>query len=335
MTSRPSVLLIVLLAVAGSNPASSAASSAVPTAASDPPDRAHLVLEARWWVPAALDTGFDYAFVDPVGGLSGGGEIRRVDPVRDSIPCLSAAYRLPSGALVGVAAWESRSSGAAATGFIEARVGALLASPDFAIGRSLVDDARATIDVRGSSFEVFAQWRAVQSERSALDLRIAARAFRFERKAVVEYVATRNGLALTEFVQMSADSRGVGPAAAILARYRPVRRVALRGVLGLGVGIGDAEGQTSDRAFIDGELDRLTLVDRNGTRRSFLQVDGGLGVDVDLARGWTISVAYDYSRWSGVSQGQRFIDDVSQNTTIPVNDDVTFAGLSLSLRWEF
>jgi len=114
-----------------------------------------------------------------------------------------------------------------------------------------------------------------------------------------------------------------------------VGRATFRGEIGLAVPVGDLKGDLTDAAFVNGSFDRSTVVSRPGTRRAFTQFDGSVGVSVKLASRLEASFSYLYSEWPGVSVSQRFVDDVSQNTTLPIEQDAVFEGYAFGLGYEF
>ncbi len=289
-----------------------------------------------WWATAgSLDT--DYAYVDPTGSLSGGGEVQSLSYERKAVARVRAGWRLGEGGPVVSASFlEHEVVGHAETGLQPGRVGALLASPDFAIGRSLADSATDDSRARGTQVDVDLAWEAAAGHRARVELAAGLRLFRFERTTTVTYEATDfSGSDLLEIVRTSSDARGIGPKAAATFGYEVTRRVLFSAQLGLALPVGDIEAEGTDSAFVDGSFDRATEVTRRGTRRAFLQLDGDIGVEGGIARGLSASLSYRFSYWSGVAKGQRFVDDVSQNTTLPGEENVSIEGFALGLRYEF
>lgn len=289
-----------------------------------------------WWV-APHNAEVDYAFVDQSGSLSGGGELTTLEHDRVGVPRLVAGWqpsRTDLPAVVG-RLWEYDDEATSSTGEHASQVGALLAAPDFAISRSLVDSAEAASHVRASSVEVLADWRLDLAPRSRLQLGAGVCWMRFERALAVTYRALRFGTQLEERVTWSSDAQGFGPLARVRFDHRVGRRVRLGTALALAVPVGDLESASRDAAFEDGALDRATEVRRSGTRRAFVQYDLAVLAEVHLGGGWFAEAAWETAWWSSVLLEQRFVDDVSQNTTLAREADVVFEGGRVGVVYRF
>ncbi len=305
---------------------------AFPARADEPAPGLELVLDGWWMAPRGAER--DYAFVAPEGGLSGGGEIRALVPERDLVPALRAGWRFPGPGApqLRLTAWEQETRAAAATGLNPRAVGALLASPDFAIGRSLVDEAAAQSSLRATLVQLEAVWTVAPAAGLAFEAAAGVRAFRFEESYTVRYAANLSGVAAEEIVTSVSDARGLGPCTALGARYG-------RGAWSLSAGfaaafaVGDLEGSALDTALLDGTFDRATAVLRPATRTGFVQLGGQVGGSVRLAPRWTLEASYRFEWWPQVRREARFVDDVSQNTAVETGRAVVFEGLALGVRF--
>jgi hypothetical protein len=296
-----------------------------------------VVLQIEMFHAAPRNLSLDYAFFDPGGSLSGGGEVQTLAIGGRPETRLRFDWRPAGtgGASVGATLWEFDGAADAATGDRPAMIGALLASPDFAIGRSLVDSAEATTRVRGTLLDADLSWPAGPAGPAVLRFCAGLRAFRFEQLYTVIYRAVRSGNNLEEFVTARNEARGLGPRGGVSFGYRLGRRVLVGGEIALALAIGEIEAEAGDTAFINGSLDRATRSQRPGTRRTFTHLDGAFRVEVLLAPRVALVVSHVYSAWSGVAVGERFVDDVSQNTALTVEQDVVFVGSTAGLRLIF
>lgn len=290
---------------------------------------------AAWWAAAgSLDT--DYAFVDPSRSLSGGGEVQSLSYDRRGTVRLRAGWRFAGGPVVSATLFEHEAAGRAATGMRPGQVGALLASPDFAIGRSLVDSASSESRVRATEIGVDLAWEVAAGRQGKLEVAAGIAVFRFERATAVTYEAADfSGQDLLEIVNVSTDARGIGPRVAAAFAYPASGRAGFFASAGLGLFVGDLEATATDSAFVDGAFDRATVVSRPGTRRTFPAFDGAVGVRGRVAGALSAFLEYRLSYRSHVARGQRFVDDVSQNTTLAAEESLSLEGLALGLAYEF
>ena len=60
-----------------------------------------------------------------------------------------------------------------------------------------------------------------------------------------------------------------------------------------------------------------------------------LELRVRLPRGWGLRAAYAFQSWFGIRSKQRFVDALSQNTTVEIAEDVVFEGLLVGASYEF
>ncbi len=277
----------------------------------------------------------DYAFIDPAGGLSGGGAIQRLALDSRQTPRFRVGWRMPgtSNAWLDARFFTWEGDGAASTGTQLGRVGALLASPDFAIGRSLVDSADARSDQRATSYSVLLRWQLRdEAEGPTVSLSGGLRGVRFEERRLVTYRANRSESQLVEFVSNKSDIQGWGPCAEASLGGRFGSRVRIGANVEVALLLGRIDSEAVDQAFIDNSFDRATIATRDGERRDLLIVGGAVWLDVLLSRTITLGAAYRHERWSGISDQTRFVDDVSQNSAIVSEGRATFTGPALYLR---
>ena len=302
-----------------------------------PPAASRILVQVEQWWASPRNLDLDYAFVNRTGTLSGGGEIFTLSEGPRAEPRFRLAWRASDDArtTAGATLWEFDGSASSSTGRHPSMVGALLASPDFAIGRSLVDFARARWRVRGTLVDADLSWTHDIGARALLNAAVGVRLFRFEHETGVIYGSDSSGSELREFINVTTDASGIGPRSEVFLGYRAGRRVVVGGHLGLALPVGRLKGEASDQAFVDGNFDRATVSNRPGTRRAFVQLDGGLSVEVRIASRVAASVSYLYMQWPRVTSTERFVDDVSQNTAFPVERDVVFEGLSVAISCEF
>ena len=300
---------------------------------------ARLVVQLEGWSASPRNVEVDYAYIDPSRSLSGGGSLMTVTHGRDGLPKFSVGYRLPGrdAPLLAVHAWRQEKTGFSETGTQPGSIGALLASPDFAIGRSFVDAATAKSRVGGTLVDLDVSWGHAAASRAQLVLSTGVRLFRFEQDTTVGYAAADppSGDALEEFVDSDVDARGFGPKASATFSRPIAPRTSIEGSIGVAVPVGTIRATATDTALRNGSFVLAAVVDRPGTRRAFLQLDGEVRVRVELVRGLSATAAYSFSYWSGVALEQRFVDVVSQNTTLRGERSVVYEGLSLGLRYEF
>jgi len=326
-TSRPILAGLLLLAVP---------SVATAGGAGNEERSPGLVVEARAWWMAPKNVDIDYAFVDDSGSLSGGGEIRTLSYDRETLPRFYVGWALdrPGVPTIGVGFWQHETSASADTGDLPLQVGALLASPDFAIGRSLVDSASARSRIRATRLDFGLTFSLAPGERVSIQAVAGIRVFRYEEDSTFTYRTDRSGLMLEEILTATADANGTGPLGSARFAYR-FGRVAIGLGLALAVPVGDLESESSDSAFVDGGFDRASVVDRPSARKAFVHLGGDLSVDVDLPRGWSINVAYAFEQWAATRATLRFIDDVSQNSAVAEEGDTVFEGVLLGVRHRF
>ncbi len=277
----------------------------------------------------------DYAFVDPVGGLSGGGAIQRLDLDSRRTPRFRIAWRIPgkSGAWLDARFFTWEGDGNSSTGSQPGRIGALLASPDFAIGRSLVDRADATSEQRANSYSALLRWQLRDGiDGPSVSVAGGLRGVRFEERRLVTYRAERSESQLREFVSTTQDVQGWGPAMETTLGGRFGSRVNLGASFEAAFLLGRIDFDAVDQSFIDNSFDRATIATRSGERRDVLILGGSLWVDVRVSRAVTVGVAYRHERWTGVSDQVRFVDDVSQNSAIVGEGRATLTGPSLYAR---
>jgi hypothetical protein len=276
----------------------------------------------------------DYAFIDPVGGLSGGGEVQNLDFDAHELPAFGIGWKLPGAKQrwldVQFSRWEGRDT--ADTGTRPGQVGALWASPDFAIGRSLVDRASAVATNRAGSYSVRLAWQLGQAGGPEIRLAGGVRAVRFEEESLITYRAERSGQRLQEVVSHRQDVRGWGPDVTISWSDQFGRRVRLGASGEAAILIGRIDLDASDQAFIDGSFDRATIATRDDQRQDLMLLGAALTLDVMITRHFSLGAGYRYERWSGVSERVQFLDDVSQNSATISEGRATIAGPSLRLR---
>jgi hypothetical protein len=302
-----------------------------------------VILQVEEWFVTPRNVDLDYAFIDTSGSLSGGGDIVTIAPSGKTVPRLRTAWRLPgeSEASFGGSFWEIDAKGTSETGRHPSMVGALLASPDFAIGRSLVDSAEARTRIRATSIDADISWELERGGRAKLGFAAGLRFFRYEENRAITYAAERFGEPLREFINSATDASGIGPRGGLSFGYRIGRRVVAEADLGLALAVGDLEGEATDAAFrdLDGDgtvdFDRATVVHRNGTRKAFSQFDGAVRLEVRIGERITAFTSYQYSEWRQVSVTQRFVDDLSQNSTLPIEGNAVFEGLAVGIRCWF
>jgi hypothetical protein len=304
-----------------------------PPAAKEPPG---ITVQVDGFHVTARGLELDYAFFDRTGGLSGGGEVITLPAGSELIPRFSLLYRgraddLPA---VGASIWELRQGGSSETGEHPAKIGALMASPDFAIGRSLVDSALAEEDLRATQVDAGAEWTWGARERLTFGASVGLRLFRFERELFVRYDALRNGVRMKEFIQAKTDASGIGPRIAgnFDARFGCVR---IGGRAGIAMAVGDRSGEVTDSAFLDGSFDRATVATRPGQRKAFTQFEGRLTARIEVAPRVDITAAWDWVLWPGVTVDDRFVDDVSQNSSFSTEGDLVLEGISLGVAVRF
>jgi hypothetical protein len=332
---RTSVEILVAVALTAGGATSLASQET--TDAVRPAESAGPVVEVDGWWAAPRNLDVDYAFVDTSGSLSGGGRVQTLGHGREPVTRLFVGWKLatPGEPVWGARLWELDAATTSSTGAFPQQVGALLASPDFAIGRSLVDEAAAESRLRTTVVDGGVRWHGGGGERAWLGYELGLRVFRFEENVVVTYRATSTGPVLEQFVTRSSEARGIGPRGAVSFGYRLGRRTTLGAGLGLAAPIGDLESLTTDTALIDGAFDRATVVERPEQRLAFVQLELSLQLEVRLGAGWLLLAAYDFQTWSDVRSQLRFIDDVSQNTAIFGQADAAFEGARLGARYSF
>lgn len=311
--------------------------SPVTAVAADEPSPTQFLVEFDYGHARLSGRDLDYAFVDPVGGLSGGGAIQRLDLGAHELPAFRLGYKLPGASPrwieVRFDRWEGRQT--ADTGTHPGAVGALWASPDFAIGRSLVDRASAVATDRASSYSVRLTWRLGRETGPDLQLTAGLRAIRFEEESLVTYRAVRAEQRLQEVVSHHQDVRGWGPSVAVSWSDRFSRRVRVGATAEVALMAGRIDLDATDQSFIDGSFDRATIATRENQRRDLLVLGATLAVDVQLTRQLSAGLSYRFERWSGVSDRIQFVDDVSQNTASISEGRASFAGPSIRLRAEW
>lgn len=326
MGSRHAVLAVLVLA--------SWTAAAADTGGPEREGGALLEIAAWWAAAGSLDT--DYAFVDPSRSLSGGGEVQSLSYDRRATARLRAGWRFGGGPALFATLFEHEAAGGAATGRRPGEVGALLASPDFAIGRSLVDSASSESCVRATEIAVGFAWEVAEGSRGKLEVAAGLALFRLERTAVVTYEATDfSGRDLLEVVNVSTDARGMGPRAAVAFAYPASGRAGFFASAGLALLVGDLEARATDSAFVDGAFDRATAVSRPGSRRAFPALEAAVGVRGRIAGALSGFLEYRLSYWARVVRDQRFVDDVSQNTTLPGEQSLSLEGLALGFAYDF
>jgi len=299
----------------------------------DRPDDGGLVIgiESWWTSPQNIDV--DYAFVDEGGSLSGGGEVQSLTHDRAAVPVFHVGWRLASapGTELGARLWQYDESAASATGEFPMSIGALLASPDFKISK--VDSATAETDLRATLVEFGATWSHDLGGGGTLGIFAGARLFRFEESTRIAY--RREFLQLEEeFIEDTTDANGIGPSAAVSYLHR-FGRYGVGASFGIALPIGEIESRTQDQLLVDGAFTNATLVDRPASSRVFTQLDLDLRFTANLGRGWVLTAAYALRHWSGVREGLRFVDDVGQSTTVPVEEDAVFEGPLLGVGYRF
>lgn len=329
---RLSQIVLVSLALATIAPGSSArASEAAP-----PPDR-RVTVEIEAWSAALRGQGLDFAYVDDTGGLSGGGRVVTLDAERDLLPRVAIAYRF-GGASIGARFWESAAGGQKSTGLVPQRVGALLASPDFAISRSLVDSASGSVRSRLTVADVGVGWER-PVDRATLAFEAGLRFFRFEQDTTIVYDADNFGSPLEEILVQSSDTRGIGPRAALTFGYRFGERVRVSGGLGAAYIAATTSSLATDSSFLDNggqlELDRSTVVDRPSSHVGIPTLDLDMAIDIRVAPVLSVFAAYRATYAAEVVTWQRFVDDLSQNSSVMITGDATVEGVALGLRFEY
>jgi hypothetical protein len=312
------------------------AALAEPAESSPPAGEPGAVLRIEGWSVTPRNADLDFAFVDENANLSGGGEVQTLGHESEGVGRFYAGWRLgtPSDAEVGARFWEYDGTAFAETGELTEQVGALLATPDFAIGRSLVDSAEAQSRLRATSVDAVFTWNQGSRGAARVSWSVGLRLFRYEEAATVTYRAERFDELLEEFVNTSTDAQGVGPLLGVAFDHGFGRRVRLGGSLAVAVPVGDLEGLATDTALIDGEFDQASVVDRDESR-AFVHLEGRLGVDFLLGRGWTLSLAYALEQWSGTRLELRFVDEFSSNSAVSDEADALFEGGLLGLRYDF
>lgn len=307
--------------------------------AAEPPSReeARVVLEIEGWWGAPRNLSLDYAFIASSGGLSGGGEVQTLEPGRRTEPRLRAAWQpgFEGAPRIGAAFWSTRLEERDGTGRRPGGVGALLASPDFAIGRSLVDEASASARVTATLVDAGLWWEIDGSGKGRLTLSAGVRLFRFDEEADVVYTVGSGGGALTEVIVASSRARGVGPWAAAGFDYLLGRRLRFGAELGVAFPQGDLRSTVSDTPLSGGVPGPSSLSIRPGDRRSFSQVEGSVRVQVALTERLALAAAFRAMSWPGVAASDRFLDDVSQNSALTTQTDASFEGLTLGVTYEF
>lgn len=320
------LLLAALLAVAGP-----------PSRAEEPANaESGALVELEWWWVTPRNGDLGYAFIDDAGNLSGGGRLVSLEHELAGIARFYAGWQtsVRGAPRIGASFHGYHETSRSGTGSFPDQVGALLASPDFAIGRSLVDSATAESELQTIVVDATIAWSR-ERPHSRLNLAAGLRMFSFEQRSVVTYDAEDFGQALREIVNAKTEASGLGPFVGVGFEYAFNRRVSLGARVAIALPIGDAAQLTTDTAFIDGIFDRATVVDAPGARRVFTQLDVDLEVRVRLPRGWGLRGAYAFQEWFGIRSGQRFVDALSQNTTVEIRQDVVFEGLLLGASYRF
>lgn len=314
-----------------------ACGAALPAGADAVVAESDLVVEARWWLVEPRGAGLDYAFIDDSASLSGGGRLQALEADAESAFVFRIGWRFGAedGPELSARFWELETDFADGTGTLTRQVGALLASPDFAIGRSLVDRASAFSQLRASTVDVTLSWTRSLGDHTELGLELGGRAYRYEQVTVVDYRLDSGSTRFEEIVNRRVDARGVGPLGAVRFGYRAGPRVSVRARLGLAAMFGDVDATATDTSLIDGSVDRVSVVDRARGEQTALQLEGSVFVDVRLSGRLDAYVGYAFSAWPDIAVDQRFVDDVSQNTTLPVDRTVTFHGLWAGLSLAF
>ena len=294
------------------------------------------IVELEWWWLTPRNGELSYAFIDDAGNLSGGGRLISLEDERAGVPRFYAGWKtaVRGAARIGASFHEYHETSRSGTGSFPEQVGALLASPDFAIGRSLVDSATAESELQAIVVDATVAWSRERSH-SKLNMAAGLRLFSFEQRSVVTYDAEDFGQALREIVNAKTEASGLGPFVGLGFEVAFNRRVSLGARLAIALPVGDARQLTTDTAFIDGVFDRATVVDDPGTRQVFTQLDLDLEVRVKLPRGWGLRGAYAFQEWFGIRSGQRFVDALSQNTTVEMQQDVVFEGLLVGANYQF
>jgi hypothetical protein len=290
---------------------------------------------AAWRARAGtLDT--DYAFFDPSGTLSGGGEIQSLSYETDRTLRLRAGWTFGAGARVSATMFAHEAGGRGSTGVHPGQIGALLASPDFAIGRSLVDSAASQSSIRATEIGVEFAWEVARAGRGRLEVGAGLCALRFERTTAATYEATDfSGRDLLEIVNVSTDARGVGPEISLRFEYPASGRASFFATGGVALAVGDLEATATDSAFVDGSFDRATVAARTGLRRAFPAFEGALGARGRIAGSLFGFLEYRAAYWAGLARLPRFVDDVSQNTTVSSGESLSLEGFSLGFAYEF
>lgn len=277
----------------------------------------------------------DYAFVDPVGGLSGGGAIKRLNLDDELTPRFRVGWRIPgnTGAWLDARFWTWDGGGSATTGTRPNRIGALLASPDFAIGRSLVDRADSRAIQRATSYSLLLRWPITSGAHGPrFDAAAGLRGVRFEEERLTSYHANRSNVVLFEAVSNKQDVRAWGPAVEGRLSGSFGSRLTIGGSAEAAFLLGRIDFNATDQSIVDGSADRATIATREDERRDLTLFGGSLWLEVRLSRVVTIGAVYRFERWDGVADGARFVDDVSQNSAIVADGRATFTGPSIDLR---
>jgi len=296
-----------------------------------------LVVEAEWWSAAAVGADLGYAFVAPEsvssGTLSGGGVVRTIGPGREGVAGFRIGKRfgLSAAPAFEIAFWESDVEGNSSTGTLAARVGATLAAPDFAIGRSLVDSAEAFRRIRTTVLETVVRWQFAPAERTRIALTSGIRWFRAQHETVTTYRVDGFGGPEQEIVNQAGEASGLGPLVAASFDYLFAKRWRVGGRLGLAAPVGEIEGETSDIRLGD----RLTLVQRPGERDAFIQPSVEIRVGCSIARGVSLYGAWRWQELGEVAVESRFVDDVGQNAVVSERTRVGYEGAAIGVRWEF
>ncbi|MDQ7005776.1 MAG: hypothetical protein Q9Q40_00935 [Acidobacteriota bacterium] len=318
----PTHLALCLTLLAAAAPGSLLAQQGEPTGA---------VAQIDLWTAAPAGMDLDYAFLTVPSGLSGGGALLSLAPERQATPRFSLAWRFGGRhrLQVGGAFWQYDAVASGETGPTDRAVGALLASPDFAIGRSQVDTARARLEMRASFFEAFLSWSPPGNE--GLTLAAGVRGVRLQRQEVVTYGMEAFGTQLEEIINRRTDASAWGPVTRLAYQLPVGRHWSFEGGVTLAWVVGDVDIRAADSAFVAGSFDRATLVESRGRSVTGLQVDGRLQIVRRLTSRLDLRAGWSFSHWGQMARAYRFVDDVSQNSAVIETDSVAFEGLFLGV----
>jgi len=296
-----------------------------------------LFVELETWSAAPAGAGTTYAFVvpegTPQGNLSGGGRVVTLGFEHQQDLGIRFGSRIGAngGSRFIVSFQELERSARSETGTQPGRIGALLASPDFAIGRTLVDFAGASSQAKTTLASAVLEWELLEKDNRLLTVAAGLRYLAFEQGEVVTYRFEGFGGLEEQVRTTEVRSSGLGPMSEVRFGYRYGKRVTFGARIGIAAIIGNQESVTSDLRIGD----RFTLVIRPDVEVVLLQVDGELRLDVLVSHGASLYAAFRYIDLGEVRTDLRFVDDVGQNTALPASHSVAYEGFVLGLAYRF